>query len=351
MEKKIYLCTLDQISREMEAVPNTVFGMTAKVLSLAILNMRYERIAFNKALDRHPYELVRDLIEEQRVFFRSFIDASFIENERTAHVPIGKEARLEFRHREVFNAIWNQYDDASYDEYVERYVHRIRANGLDEEVRGKRCLDLGCGNGNFCFALAEVGAASVVGIDFGAESIDFALGQRPRRVLKVPVEFQVAEVYKLPFPDDNFDLIIQNGVFHHVEDERGAIREARRVLRVGGLFWYYTDGEGGISYDLWDRSVHLLREVPLDFIREVLKGLNVSVNKLAHLMDGLNAVYRHTSWKKMTGLLRGEGFGDFRRLTGGFPTDLDLDVIQADPYGRAKFGEGDLRILARLVGK
>ncbi len=68
-------------------------------------------------------------------------------------------------------------------------------------------------------------------------------------------------------------------------------------------------------------------------------------------MDGLNATYRHTSWDKITGLLAKAGFGNFRRLSGSFSTDFDLDVISADPYGKEKFGEGDLRILAQLVEK
>jgi hypothetical protein len=45
------------------------------------------------------------------------------------------------------------------------------------------------------------------------------------------------------------------------------------------------------------------------------------------------------------------GFGNFTRLTDGFGTDFGLDVIEADSYGREKFGEGDLRVLAQLVEK
>jgi len=37
------------VSQAMEQVPNTPMGMYFKVVNLAILNMRYERIAFNRA--------------------------------------------------------------------------------------------------------------------------------------------------------------------------------------------------------------------------------------------------------------------------------------------------------------
>jgi ubiquinone/menaquinone biosynthesis C-methylase UbiE len=347
MKKDVYMEPLDRLSREMEAVPNTLMGMTFKVLTLAVLNMRYEKIAFDPSGARHPYERVRDLIDEQRVFFRAAGDVLFIEDPSAARVPVGKQAALEGRHQELFNVIWDKYDDASYDVYVDRYVHRLKVNGLETLVAGRRALDLGCGNGNFCFALASIGAAEAVGIDFGEKSVAFAEGQRARRPEGGRVSFRVSTVYDLPFPDASFDFVIQNGVFHHLEDENRAIREACRVLKPGGWFWYYTDGEGGISYDLWDRSVHLLREVPIDLIRGVLRRLNVSVGKTAHLMDGLNAVYRHTSWDEITRRLSSLGFGEFRRLTGGFDTDFDLDRIEKDPFGREKFGEGDLRVLAR----
>ena len=90
-----------------------------------------------------------------------------------------------------------------------------------------------------------------------------------------------------------------------------------------------------------------MRDVPIDLIRAVLLRLNVSVGKLVHLMDGLNAVDRHTSWARITERLAAVGVGEFCRLTGGFATDFDLDRINKDPFGREKFGEGDLRVLAR----
>jgi SAM-dependent methyltransferase len=44
----------------------------------------------------------------------------------------------------------------------------------------------------------------------------------------------------LPFPDDAFDAVLNCGVLEHVDDERAALAELRRVLRPGGrLFTYH----------------------------------------------------------------------------------------------------------------
>ncbi len=81
----------------------------------------------------------------------------------------------------------------------------------------------------------------------------------------------------------------------------------------------------------------------------VLDFLNVETNKRYHLGDGLNAVYRHTTLEAFEERLAGYGFGNFRRLTGGFPTDFDHDAIEADPYGVEKFGSGDIRLLVQKL--
>ena len=63
------------------------------------------------------------------------------------------------------------------------------------------------------------------------------------------------------------------------------------------------------------------------------------------------ATYSRTTWADITKKLNEFGFGNFKRLTGGSQTDFDLDRIESDPYGKEKFGEGDLRILCQLLEK
>src|SRR5262245_7328297 len=41
-------------------------------------------------------------------------------------------------------------------------------------IKGKRVLDLGCGPGHYAIALAQAGAAQIVGIDFADRMIDLA---------------------------------------------------------------------------------------------------------------------------------------------------------------------------------
>ena len=346
-----YLEALDQMTSLFEATSNTPMASGIKIINLAAMNMRYEKVALDRNLSVHPYILTRQIIESQLIAFKTFMEMNFIENPANLKPLSGKQTAMEAKHQALFNLIWDRYDSNDYETYVDRYKHRIIVNDLISIIEDKKCLDMGCGNGNFCFALVDLGARMAAGIDFGEDSIQYANSKRMHRSNGERCEFKVTTVYETGYSDNSFDFVIQNGVFHHLDDEYKAIIEARRVLKLNGFMWYYTDGEGGISYDLWDRSVFLLREIPQEYIRSILQTFNISTNKLVHLMDGMNATYRHTSWDKILQVLMKAGFGNFRRLSGGFETDTDPEIVIGDPYAKEKFGEGDLRILAQLVKK
>jgi len=350
MKKDIYLNELKKLEKDMEQIKNTPYVMYSKVVTLVTMNMRYEKVAFASHLKEHPFILTSGIIKDASLQFAALLDASFIES-ADRRAKGFKSLAKEKKHKELFDEVWNRYGKKDYEEYVKRYIYRIDVNHIEGLIRGKKCVDMGCGNGNFCIALLRRGASLAAGVDYGAKSIAYAKKAARELSLDKRSIFKCATVYKTGLRGDTFDFAIQNGVFHHLNNEDRAIAETVRIMKRGGWLWYYTDGEGGISYDLWDKSVYLLRKTSVLFIENILKSMNVKRNKTVHIMDGLSATYAHTSWNKITRKLSSFGFGNFKRLTGGFDTDCDLDRIKSDPYGRAKFGEGDLRVLCQLVEK
>jgi SAM-dependent methyltransferase len=100
---------------------------------------------------------------------------------------------------------------------------------------GEAVLDLGCGAGFDAFIAAQlVGPTGrVAGIDLSPEMI--AVAESGLGESKFPqIEFQVAQVEALPFPDASFDVALSNGVLNLIPDKPGALREIFRVLRPGG---------------------------------------------------------------------------------------------------------------------
>ena len=53
------------------------------------------------------------------------------------------------------------------------------------------------------------------------------------------IAFQKGDAAKLDFPDETFDAVVSNFVFHEVrtaKDKRDVVKEALRVLKKGGVF-------------------------------------------------------------------------------------------------------------------
>ena len=52
---------------------------------------------------------------------------------------------------------------------------------------------------------------------------------------------------KLPYPDETFDIVTCSQSFHHYPYPEQAMREAKRVLKPGGLYILSDTGIGGVG--------------------------------------------------------------------------------------------------------
>ena len=162
---------------------------------------------------------------------------------------------------------------------------------------------------------------------------------------RVPrVRFKIESVYNSEQKSSSFDFAIQNGVFHHLQNEDKAYREVWRVLRPGGYFWIYTDGKDSIAGDIQDTAARILSRFRPDEVGAVLNIMGLSIGKRYHLGDSLQATYRHTDLKTFQKRLQKYGFSVVKRLMGGFSYDSDGEA-QLDPWAKEKFGSGDIRYL------
>ncbi|MGW1717122.1 class I SAM-dependent methyltransferase [Streptomyces sp. NPDC002156] len=97
-----------------------------------------------------------------------------------------------------------------------------------------RILDIGCGPGTITADLAElVPDGHVTGVDRAPAILDQARTTAAERGLG-NVEFAVADVHALDFPDDTFCVVHAHQVLQHVGDPVRALREMHRVTKPGG---------------------------------------------------------------------------------------------------------------------
>ncbi|MEA2125181.1 MAG: hypothetical protein QOI80_1963 [Solirubrobacteraceae bacterium] len=84
-----------------------------------------------------------------------------------------------------------------------------------------RVLDFGCGDGALVAAWQELGL-NIRGCDLSVPA-------------GAPSLSVIGEPYRLPYDDDEFDVVVSDQVFEHVMDYGVAFRELRRVTRPGGV--------------------------------------------------------------------------------------------------------------------
>ena len=113
---------------------------------------------------------------------------------------------------------------------------RQRTANLAHLREGETVLDVGCGVGTLAIeAQQRVGATGhVFGIDPGAQQIARACYKAARR--KLPIDFQIGAIERLPFPDQTFDAVLSTIMMHHLGDglKRQGLAEIARVLKPGG---------------------------------------------------------------------------------------------------------------------
>ncbi|CAB11235.1 UbiE family methyltransferase [Schizosaccharomyces pombe] len=103
-----------------------------------------------------------------------------------------------------------------------------------------RILDVGCGPGTITVGFPKyVPEGEVIGVEPSQELLDKAEeALRKEETLKKEkinnCSFRLGSIYKLPFPDNTFDIVNTHQVLVHLQDPVAALVELKRVTKPGG---------------------------------------------------------------------------------------------------------------------
>jgi ubiquinone/menaquinone biosynthesis C-methylase UbiE len=120
---------------------------------------------------------------------------------------------------------WDRFDDEPRPWLP--YESLVRMLG---DVRGKRILDAGCGNGWLSVILAKRGA-QVDGFDISPGAIRIAQDRAQLNGVERSCTFRTASAYELPYPDAAFDGVIGSALLHHLGDKARFASEMKRVMK------------------------------------------------------------------------------------------------------------------------
>lgn len=156
---------------------------------------------------------------------------------------------------------------------------------------GMSVLEAGCGTGSVWAGHDELiaGCERLVLTDPSAGMLEAAknnLGERDN------LSYREADVQDLPFDGDSFDVVIANAVLYHVPDLEKALREIRRVLKRGGVFYCATYGEHSFP----ERLAEWFRAAGVSFAPNYNFTMENGEKKLRSVFDEVAALFYEDSF-------------------------------------------------------
>ena len=144
----------------------------------------------------------------------------------------------------TYDAAADHFDDeplAFWERIGKRTVERLAL------ATGAKVLDVGCGTG---------ASATVVGVDLSARLLDRAIANAKAHGLP-NVEFRLADMTSLGYPNDHFDAVVSIFSIFFVPDMEGLIRELWRMVRPGGKLAVTTWGPRIFepAYSRWQKVI------------------------------------------------------------------------------------------------
>jgi 2-polyprenyl-6-hydroxyphenyl methylase/3-demethylubiquinone-9 3-methyltransferase len=150
----------------------------------------------------------------------------------------------------INNEIYEEYGDRWYtDDRDPVALLREEGNFTSEWISNLhknqklKILDMGCGGGFLSNKLA-IDGHQVTGVDLSQSSLDVA----SRYDITNSAKYVYGTVTDLPFADESFDIVCCMDLLEHVSCPENVIREASRVLRKNGRFYFLTFSRNWISY-------------------------------------------------------------------------------------------------------
>jgi SAM-dependent methyltransferase len=141
--------------------------------------------------------------------------------------------------------------------------HLARYAWAAQFATGRRVLDAACGMAYGSAMLAAAGATAVVGVD-----LDESVIAKVRAAAKPGTSFDVADLRKLPYDDDEFDLVVSFETIEHVSDPAVVFDELARVLKPEGLLLVSTPNRDVYTPG---NPFHLRELTPSEFANELAK--------------------------------------------------------------------------------
>ena len=149
-------------------------------------------------------------------------------------------------------------------------------------LKGKICLDAGCGPGRWTYAIQQLGAKKVDSFDISAEAI--------KRCKQINPNAYVDNILELK-PNPVYDFVLSWGVLHHNKNTREGFRNVASQVKQGGMLHIMVyNKKYDHEYDGYrgDTSIEKHKEWEKLSFEEKIKFVKIKLKRREEIfMDGL----------------------------------------------------------------
>ena len=176
---------------------------------------------------------------------------------------------------------------------AEAILNLLQSLNLDQP----RILDLGCGTGWLSELLANFGPTT--GVDLAESVIAAAKSRAPH------VTFMAGDIFQMPLPASNFDVVVSQEVIAHVADQAAYLDLAARALKPGGYLIITTPNKFIIDRDDFTPQPpeHIERWLKMRQLKRLLRPRFQVLRSTTVLPMGHRGILRLINSHKLNALL------------------------------------------------
>ncbi|MBI2184730.1 MAG: class I SAM-dependent methyltransferase [Thaumarchaeota archaeon] len=206
-----------------------------------------------------------------------------------------------------FDYQWKHLPSKNIEYNQERVKELLSFTGLEKSFfQGKKCLDCGCGNGRYTYALLQLGASHVDSFDVSERAVEACR--------KINDNAYVGDLMRLE-PTKAYGFVLCWGVLHHTSDPRVAFNKVSAQVTPNGILHvmlYHKDTQG-IYKKHRQKWKTLTEEERVNYVRRLAEERGGDAHGW---YDALNPEYNWSfSEKEIICWFKEEDFANIRLIT------------------------------------
>lgn len=142
--------------------------------------------------------------------------------------------------KSMFDEISPRYDLLNHllsfgiDHQWRKQVVRAIRSAFRNRIPDIKILDVATGTGDLALAVAQLHPRKITGMDISVNMMDYARKKTARKNLSDLISFQEAAAEQIPFPDNEFDVVMVAFGVRNFDNLKQGLAEMLRVLKPEG---------------------------------------------------------------------------------------------------------------------